>query len=187
MKKSIIAVLIGAIIMFVYQALSWMMLPIHKNSMKYTPEQDSILQSMQGLEEGFYRLPNVPPGTSMSEAQETMKARVGQPWALVVYHESMSMAMGKQMAVGFILDLLAVWFFVWIVRKMQKQTLGSITTMALVVGIIIILVTHLMDWNWWTTPMHYVSGQIIDALLMWLLTGLWLGWYLSRKPKTAAV
>ncbi len=158
MKKTIIAVLIGAIIMFIYQALSWTVSPIHKNSMKYTDRQDSILQSMQGLEEGFYRLPNVPPGTSMSEAGDLMKPRLGQPWALIEYHHEMSEDMVKPMLIGFLLDFLAVWLLVGLIHRGNFTGFSKILGVSFSVGLIIIFSAVLMDWNWWSTPMHYVTG-----------------------------
>ncbi|MEZ5015250.1 MAG: hypothetical protein R2794_13255 [Chitinophagales bacterium] len=100
MKKTLIAVLIGAIILFAYQALSWMVSPVHKNSMKYSANEQSVLESMSGMQDGMYMMPGRPPGTSESELRDKADEMMGKPWAMVMYHSSMEMNMAKNSLVG---------------------------------------------------------------------------------------
>ncbi len=86
-----------------------------------------------------------------------------------------------------LLNILVIWIFVWILKRFKILTMRTIVLSALAVGAIIIFNTHLMDMNWFSTPMHYVGGQLIDSVLGWLLVGLWLGWYLTRRPKAVHV
>ncbi|MFI5172792.1 MAG: hypothetical protein ACHQFW_10400 [Chitinophagales bacterium] len=187
MKKTIIAVLVGTFIMFIYQALSWMVLPTHKNSFKYTDKEGAILEAMSGLEEGTYMIPGKPPGRSDKDHMEQMKSYIGKPWATFNYHPSMVSNMPKSMAIGFILNFITIWIFVWLLKKMTNLTRGAIIMAALAVGALFIFNSHLMNWNWMTIPMHHISGEIIDSIVSWLLVGLWIGWYWTRKAKTAAV
>ncbi len=48
MKNVIIGAVVAAIIVFVFQAMSWMVLPIHENTLKYSAEQDAILAGITG-------------------------------------------------------------------------------------------------------------------------------------------
>ncbi len=43
MRKSIIGAIVGGIIIFLWQLLSWGVLNLHEAQQKYTPKQDSIL------------------------------------------------------------------------------------------------------------------------------------------------
>lgn len=63
MKKALIGGLIGGLILFIWQFLSWSMLNIHGSQMSHTPYQDQILKTLDDLSvpEGTYFLPNVPP------------------------------------------------------------------------------------------------------------------------------
>jgi hypothetical protein len=71
MKKWVIGSLVGAIIVFAWQAISWTFLGIHAGEEKYTPAQDQILSTLNAanLEDGMYMLPNAKPGASMDEHQ----------------------------------------------------------------------------------------------------------------------
>ena len=58
--KSIIAILVGGVLLFVWQFLSWTIFNIHGGNQKYTAKQNEIIQFLdQNLEgEGSYFLPN---------------------------------------------------------------------------------------------------------------------------------
>src|SRR5678809_418219 len=89
MKKWIIGSLVGAIIVFAWQAASWMFIGIHDKAMKYTPAQDQIMNvlSSSNLDEANYMLPSAP---TKQGKQDMMKSMEGKPWASVIYHKSMS-------------------------------------------------------------------------------------------------
>jgi hypothetical protein len=56
MKKWIIGSLVGAVIVFAWQAASWMFLGIHDNQMNYTPAQEQIMSALSSSlnEDGMY-------------------------------------------------------------------------------------------------------------------------------------
>ena len=59
-------------------------LGIHESMQAYTPNQDKVLECLgQNLEEGFYFMPNVAPGTEGNG--NPMEAFAGKPWAQVYY------------------------------------------------------------------------------------------------------
>src|SRR6185369_13822703 len=99
MKKWIIGSLVGAIIVFAWQFLSWTIMGIHSGEEKYTPAQDQVLSALSSanLEDGMYMLPNTQPGTTMQQQQEFMQQNEGKPWARIVYVRSLSTSMTTPM------------------------------------------------------------------------------------------
>ncbi|HRI24611.1 MAG TPA: hypothetical protein PLZ45_08020 [Ferruginibacter sp.] len=81
MKKMIVGALVGGLILFVWQFLTWGALNLHEAQQKYTPKQDSILSYLnsQFSEDGAYFLPTYAPGTSREEMEKQMKARKASP------------------------------------------------------------------------------------------------------------
>ncbi len=61
MKKTIVGALVGGIIIFFVQFLSWTVLNLHYKSQEYTPKQDSILAFLatQHLKSGAYFMPSL--------------------------------------------------------------------------------------------------------------------------------
>ena len=95
MKKWIIGSLVGAIIIFAWQFLSWTMIGIHSGEEKYASAQDQVLSTLSSsnLEDGMYMLPNTQPGATMQEQQNLMQQNEGKPWARIVYVKSMTTSM----------------------------------------------------------------------------------------------
>ncbi len=180
MKKHLIGTLVGGLILFVWQFLSWAMLGVHQSEFGHTPNQDRILEFLsENLEaEGSYMLPMPPPGTPMSEEQKFMEPYVGKPWAHITYHKSMSMEMGPSMLRGFAANLLAVWLLVWLMLQFPQLTLGLAVRVSLVAGTIGYLTISYLNSIWFETSS---LAYLLDTLVAWGLTGLWLGWWLTRQ------
>jgi hypothetical protein len=188
--RTLIATVVGAIILFTFQAASWMALPIHKDSMKYTPKQDSItaMLSKNLKEDGMYFMPNLPPDAPKADHEKLMKSCEGKPYAMINYVSSYKIDMGMPMVIGFIINLISVFLVAMLLLKLSASFpgFGSKLMFVLLYGIIIALQAPLLNWNWMHYPMHYISGEIIDAVLGWLLVGIWLAWYAGRKSAATA-
>ena len=187
MKKLIIAAFVGAIIMFVWQTLSWAMLNLHHANQEYTPKQDSILAylSSEFHGDGSYLMPNSPPGTSMEEMQKQMAPKIGKPWAEIQYHESLDTSMGKNIGLGFFVDLIILILFSWILMAFGNSKFGTIFLASLITGIIVFLNSPYTIHIWY--PKRDIMIHLLDAIVSWGLCGLWLGWYLPRKRVQQAV
>jgi len=179
MTKRIIAILVAAILLFLWQFLSWSVLNVHGSEMQYTDKQDAVLEALsQNLKEGSYFLPNLPPGSTAEQQKAYMENATGKPWATVTYHDSMSSNMGMNMFRGFAIDLLAVFLLIWILGKMGNPSFQTILLSSLAVGFIGYLTIPYMNTIWFETSS---LGHLIDAVVQWGLVGVWLGWYLNRK------
>ena len=127
MKKIIIGGLVGGILLFVWQTVSWTVSGLHDKGQQYTGKQDSILQYLNniGLEEGGYMLPRSADGVSSEQMEKEWKESMGKPWARLTYYKSMEMNMGMNMARGAIADIIIVCFLAWIFTKMGTQSFSG--------------------------------------------------------------
>jgi hypothetical protein len=180
MTKQVVATLVGGLIVFLWQFLSWALVGIHSSDFQYTANQDKILECLTTNlpEEGTYMLPIVPPGTSRADEEAFMATREGKPWASVTYHQSFHTSMGMNMARAFAIDLLAVFLLVWILMRIPNLNLFSVVQYCVGVGLISYLTIPYLNSIWFETKS---LPYLIDAIVQWGLVGLWLGWWLSRK------
>src|SRR5205809_7779813 len=113
--KLFIGSLVGGIIIFVCQFLSWGVLDLHRPAQQYTSKQDSILAFLntQFDSSGGYFMPTVPKGASSDEMNSLQEKSIGKPWAQVYYHKSLDMSMGMNMFRNLITNILMVLFFCW--------------------------------------------------------------------------
>jgi branched-subunit amino acid transport protein AzlD len=178
MSKQIIAIVVGALIIFIWQFLSWAMLNIHLEENQYTPNQERILEFLgTQLEDGHYFLPTVPEGTPADEAQAAMEAAVGQPWAKISYHSVMENNMAINMLRGFVGSLVCVILLVWILMRMKDPNFTTALVTSLSVGLIAYLSIKYPEATWYEVPS---LGFLLDTGVQWGLVGAWLGWFLNR-------
>ena len=191
MKKAIIGSIVGALIIFLWQFLSFGFVTLHQSAQNYTDKQDAILSFLnsQGLKDGGYAMPGVPQGTSWSEMQKKMKDYDGKPYAMIQYHSTSNMSMNAMymnMIRGFLVNFVIVLLFCWLVSRMTTPGFATIFFSALAVGMISFLNQPYTGDIWY--KYFDIWAYFLDALIAWGVTGIWLGWYLRKeKPQLSTV
>jgi hypothetical protein len=183
MKKWVIGSLVGAIIVFVWQAASWTALGIHDSAMKYTPAQDKIMEVLNAniTEDGMYVMPSAP---TKKEQQDMMKAMDGKPMVSVIYRRQAKIDMVVPMIRGFLVDLFLVISLIYILTRNGIPIARRIFSGSVALGLFVWLWTDYMGHIWFQLPWSMICGDVIDSLVAWSLCGLWLGWWLNRRPRT---
>ena len=179
MQKQIIGTLVAALIIFIWQFVSWAAAGIHQDEMGYTDKQDEVLQALTdaGLEEGTYFMPQAAPGSSPEEMEAMMKSAEGKPWARVSYRSSYSNNMGINMARGFAVDILSAFLLIWLLLKFETLNFSSALMGSISVGLIGYFTIPYLNSVWFEGS---TIGYLIDAFVQWGLVGAWLGWWLPR-------
>lgn len=183
MKKWLIGSLVGAILIFLWQFLSWTVLNLHQNAARYHPEQQSIVDFLSSkiTEDGAYMLPTAPPGTPMSEHENLMKQAEGKPWASVIYHKSLKTDMVRPMIRGFLVDIALVILLIFMITRAGIPAFGKVVGASLAAGFFAFLLHPYTGHNWFALPLDMILPDFYDAIIGWGLVGLWLGWWLNRK------
>ena len=180
MKKVLIGSIIGGLIIFIWQFLSFALINFHKPVQAFTDKDKAILAFLndQGLKEGGYILPGMPEGATMDEHQNAMKEAEGKPWASIQYHEKWENNMVMNMIRGLLVDIIMVALFCWILRRLNVLSFNNIVIASLITGLIVFLNAHYTNFIWYQT--FDIWAHLLDAVVSWGLTGLWLAWWLRR-------
>ena len=183
MKKLLIGAVVGGIIIFLWQFLSFAALNLHGKAFQYTPKQNEIMNSLNSLitEDGQYLLPGLPPDATSEQHEAAMKSGEGKPWAMVSYHKAMEMDMAMNMIRGLVVDIIAVALLCWIISKMNLPTFGTVLTASIFAGLIVFLTASYTSHIWYDT--FDTMAYLADAIVGWGACGLWLGWWYSRRVK----
>ena len=191
MKKLIIAALVGGVILFAWNALSWMALPIHHDTFMYTEHQDEILEVVNKHldKSGTYRIPfvdNREAGMYDEEYKEAFQAleekQEGKPFFTIFYvKEGMSMDPLKFL-MGIVNSFIAVFLVALILGLAQDKLSGFFQRWWLVMLIPVLMCFSgpIVDMNWMGFQWHYVKGIILDHLVSWGLVGAWLSYYMGK-------
>ena len=171
MKRKLLFSLIGAIVIFVWQFLSYAMPNFHKSASAYTPAQDSILNTLakHGIKEGMYVLGHPDPALSQAEQKAAMEKMEGKPWAILNYHETNSMSMAMNMARGFMVCFVIAFMFFWILLQQKYPTLTNSLLVALAIGMIGFFFEPYTNFIWYKAP--DIFAHFADAIFPWLILG----------------
>lgn len=178
-KRSIIGALVGAVIIFIWQFLSWALINIHSVNQQYTADQDEIIEFLQNkfTTKGTWFMPNVPPGTSSEETQKFMETNMGRPTISISYNPKPNNNMAINMIRGFSANILALFLLLWIFGRFELLKTSEIITTCIFVGIIGYLTTDYSNSAWFG---NNTIPDLIDAFVAWLLCGTWLSFWLRR-------
>ena len=179
MKKLIIGALVGGLLLFIWQFLSWTKLNVHRAEFGYTANQDAVIAALnENLEEGTYMIPGMAPGATKEEQTAAHESAIGKPWALINYHNSYDTNMTMNMIRGFLVNVLAAFLLCWIFLNFRELSMKTAVLSAMAVGVIGYLVISYIDSIWFGGSS---IGDLIDAIAQWGLCGAWLGWWLNRE------
>ena len=183
MKKLLIGSFVGALLLFGWQSLSWTVFHIHEKAYQYTPSQDSLLSAISSTlnAEGQYMLPRTAPGAAREDMEKLGNLMEGKPWAVVTYHTYYQNDMVKPIVRGFLTAFVCIFLVCLVVMKTGRKSFNSIFTTVLTFGVICFLFVWLNGEGWFHTPWDILKGELIDDFTGWGLSGIWLGWWYSRR------
>jgi hypothetical protein len=169
MKRKLLFSLIGAIVIFAWQFLSYAMPNFHKSAAAYTPFQDSILKmcEKQGLREGMYFLGQPDPSLSMTQQEEIMKKLDGKPWAVINYHETNTMSMAMNMIRGFLICFVISFLLFWLFLQQKDPSLTNRIFLSMAVGIIGFFFVPYTNFIWYKAP--DIFAHFADAIVPWVI------------------
>ena len=187
MKKILVGAIVGGLLIFIWQFLSWTILDLHRPANQYTPKQNEIMTFLnsQFSEDGSYFLPTYPPDASNEVMQQHMKEAAGKPWAVIAYHKDLKLGMGMNIFRGLLVDIILAGLLCWIISGFANPRFGNVFVASLLVGLIAFMNFPYTIHIWFET--FDLNASLIDALVAWGLVGLWLGWWYGRKQPRAAV
>lgn len=182
MKRYIIGALIGAILVFGWQAVAHMFMHHHDEAFKKAPNQESLITTLSGTikEEGQYLIPTTDVKASEEEKQQYTELMKGKPWALVTYHPSLENDMGIAVLRSFSTAFLSVLLLIFLLGR-NPGNFGTIFLKGLAAASLMFIYVYYNKSIWIHTPWSALRPELIDLLMSWSLCSLWLGWWLNKK------
>jgi hypothetical protein len=184
--RIVIAALLGAIVLFVWQLAVHMFLPIGEMGMRAPKNESVVLQSVRSElpEPGIYMLPYLSPEkwgdeAAMNDMGERAKAN---PYAFVVVNTpptnplSMVPKLSKQFLTGFLAALIVSWLLAGRAWTFGMRVVGSTA-----VGVFGWLSNIVPLWNWYRFPPQFMHANLLEQGIGWLLVGLVIAWWLGRR------
>jgi len=187
--RIVIAGLLAGIVVFIWGALSHMVLPLGHVGFNDARDESALPVLQSSLpEEGVYMLPGLPIDQWGDQAAvaEYAKRATDSPFAFVIYQPEGRdpMNMGAQLGIQFLVVVLAGILAAWIVSQGVQgfaRRVLSVVAMAVFAWLLI----SLPYWNWYRFPLDFTLAALVENVVGWALGGMALAWWLGRGERRA--
>jgi len=188
MKRKILTIFLGTLIIFIWNAISWTLLPFHSNSLNNIPNSafDSKTFQEKLPSDGVYHYPGLPDGNEIKDYKEIENRLEEGPriTLMVVKKGSSQLFNPKTFGVNFIFYLLTVIAAFLIVSFIENKSFKRVFFITLLIGLIVALVSDLPQMNWYMFPFEYTLTNVFDHLVAFSLLGTLFGLYTFKYRKT---
>ena len=175
MKKIVLAALAGGLVLFIWGAVSHMLLPLGEAGLKNLPNEESVLTALGSSisEPGLYFYPGLDMKNATKEDQAAWAEKIKSgPSGLLLYRPSGGEAMSpRQLGSELLSNIFAAWIAA-IVVAMISAPFGRRVLVVGLLGLFAWLSISASHWIWYGFPTAFVGAELIDQVVGWLLAGL---------------
>ena len=182
--KLLVAGLVGGLALFVWGALSHMVLPLGEVGVK-TIENEAEVMAVLGKsmhEPGFYLFPGV--GAQGSASEQTAFAetyRRGPVGAIVFRPGPAGDPMGPmRLLMELLTNILAALAAAWVVARVPGARWSRIGVVVMM-GVFAWLAVEVPYWNWYSFPADFTLAALLDNVVAGVLVGFVATWFV-RPP-----
>src|SRR5882762_11163284 len=193
-KQLVLGTILGAIVLFVWGALAWTLIPWPGDPIKMFTDEAAVAQaiSANSPRSGNYLLPNMHKRTAgmtdqqyaaAEKAMEDRWARGPIVFAAVRLEPfgSFGAALVIQFLTQFVLALLATLL---LLQTSGLSRAGRIAFVA-AIGVIIFVGGHVDEWDWFSFSNAYMLMQFGAIVIGWVLAALVISTFVHGKAATA--
>ena len=173
MKKCILAVVLSAVVLFVWGFVSWTILPWHNAVANKFADESAVSSVLKenAPSAGIYYLPF---------AQEDLKP--GAVFALAnVLPDGVDMGMGEMMGLGLLGQAVSAALVILLLGNTSNLDYWQRVRFVALTGLAIGFVSHFPYWNWFGFSTSYTLVIILDSLIAWLLAGIVMARFVEGK------
>lgn len=154
----------GGVVLFVYSAISWMVMPWNEGSLQGFPDESAVRASISAIKtRGVYMMPM---------GEQDAAANPQGPMVFAAVAPGPMASMGPSMAIGFVNDVICALIAAWILLRIPGQTYWGKVCLVVAIGLAGSLMVHVNYWNWMGFAGHYTLVQLLDNTVGWLLAAL---------------
>ena len=174
MKNPIVYTLVGGLVLFVWQFLSYAAINLHGEAQAYTPKDQEILAFLESieLEHGMYALGAPSPEERNDPAlQEAYLERTeGRSWGVLNYQPNWTNNMVPNLGRSLFMNLLTAFLLFWMMRNLSNRSLKRRLMLAVAVGWVGFMFFPYSHFIWYKNP--DIWAHMLDATVPFAVLGL---------------
>ena len=186
-KQLALGSILGAIVLFVWSAIAWMLIPWPGTPLRSFKDEDAVTQAIvaNAPVSGVYLAPNGERSMTREQEKKMMDKMAKGPIVFASVRlepfDSMTKPLVIQFLTQFIVALLATFLLMQTCGLSYKSRVIFVT----IIGVIIFVGGHVDEWNWWSFSNAYMLMQLGALVIGWFLASLVMAKFVSGKEASA--
>lgn len=173
--------MLGGLTLFVWGAVSHMVLPLYNNALHKFTNQDAVTQVVAANTPfpGTYFLPNYPnyPEGATEEDKKMLDEKMEQqmvngPMVFAHVRVGAMESMGTLMVTEFLTNTLAALVATVLLVSAMQLTFGKRVLFAVGIALVMLFDHSASTWNWYSAGLDFFFAEVVDAVLGWALAGM---------------
>lgn len=189
-KSLTLGALLGGIIVFVWSAASWIVLPWHATSLRPFQNEDAVARMIAENvpQSGVYAYPlsrtegMTPEQKKAAEATGVEKMKKGPFLFVSVRREGFESLTGLY-AIGVLGAMIEAFLLTWLLLQTRPRSYWGRVIFVVISALSGAVIIALPEWNWWSFSTAYTATVFGDVVIGWFLAGLVIAKFAA--PKTA--
>lgn len=163
----------GAIILFIWMMISWMVLPWHCNVMGKFSNEDAVSSAIMANtpQDGVYMLPNLCHEKVKSEVRADVMKK-GPIVFTAIQRDGFDVKSPKPYIISFIIQWIGAFFVTYLLLQTRESTYWHKVWLVTIFGVAAGVLAAFPNWNWWGFSFGYAVVELFDFVIGWFLAGL---------------
>ena len=169
MNRKILTLVFGTLILFIWNAISWMALPFHNNSLHNIP--DGVIQAelmkKEMPESGVYHFPGMPDMSSKEQMSQVEKRLEDGPRITMMVYKNEPTKLFDPITFlwSLLINFLTVVLILKVVDSIRDKEFKSILATTISIGLIAALLSDVSLMNWFMFPLDYTLISVFDKII----------------------
>lgn len=188
-KQIALGTILGAIVLFVWSALAWMIIPWPGEPFRSFTNEKAVIDCVttNTRQSGNYMVPNEPkrtPGMTDEQYKAATQAAMDQsargPMIFAVVRLG-PMGMARPLMIQFLMDLALALLACMLLLQTDRLSYFARVAFVAGIGILIWMGGHVEEWNWFSFSTAYLMMELGAIVIGWILAGLLMAKFVRGK------
>jgi hypothetical protein len=193
-NRLVLSTLLGGIVLFVWSAIAWMVIPWPGDPLRSFTNEEAVLQTItaNAPRSGNYVLPNEPkraPGMTDEQYKATKQAAMDRmtrgPMIFTAVRLEPMGSMTKLMVIQFLTHLVLALIASFLLMQTTRRSYGRRVIFVAVCGVLIFLGGKMDEWIWWSFSNSYLLMEFGAIVIGWILAALVIAKFVIGKSSAA--
>jgi hypothetical protein len=157
-RQMILGSVLGAIVLFVWSAIAWMVIPWPGTPLRSFKNEDAVTQAIvaNAPQSGNYLLPNGDKSMTAEQEKQMMDKMAKGPIVFASVRLEPFNSMAKPLVIQFLTQLVVAVLATFLLLQTCGLAYKSRVIFVTAIGVLVFVGGHVDEWNWWSFSNAYM-------------------------------